>query len=140
MDFEEYTRRILGEGSEIDLSIDVQEPDEEAVLLVVNRTPYISILKRLKNELINTDILENTESIDMRYVKPIYLKIADQDALAIGKIDLTIKKVHYLQGILFQYEPRFYRVEQGRIGNEIVKEDLVKTIKLTGGKSIHEYI
>lgn len=135
MDYEEYCERILGEGTQINLSINSQEPDEEAVVIMTVRKPPVTVLKRLKNELENKTSTEINNNI-----YPLYLKIKGLDVLAIGKLDLTIKKVHHILGILDSYSPAFYRVHNGNIGESIKPIDLVKTIKLTGVKSINEFI
>lgn len=140
MDFEEYQRRILGDGMTIDLSINTQEVDKEAILLVTTKTPTVRTLKRLQNELLNTEEAVENENTNEDYVKPIYLKLGDKEVLAIGKIEMTLQKHHHINSILMGAEPRFYTVSEGVVGEEITKKSLVHTIQLGKGRNIHEYI
>lgn len=139
MTFEEYSRRVLGEGTTIDLSINEEKPQELAVMLAVESTPYIALLKRIKNLLVKYDNEQELEE-EAENILPIYLKIIGKPVLNIGNIDLTISNVNKINKIFSKFNPRFYYVENGVVTNEITYLDLVNTIKLTGGKNINEYI
>lgn len=137
MTFEEYSRRVLGEGSAIDLSIQVEESHDEAIMLVVESTPYVALLQRIKNLLVKYDSTSNSEYAD---VKPIYLKIIGKPVLNIGNIDVNIYNINNISKILKRFNPKFYYVNDGVVGDLIEYQDLANTINITGGKLINEYI
>lgn len=140
MDNKEYQRRVLGDGTKIDLMASEVEASGDSVLIKLEKEPYELAFDRLLNKIKSMDT-ELDDGEDKPGYYPCYLQIADGDIFELdGMVHLTIIDMHVLKDILKYAEPTFYYIDDGKLGDVITVDMLVKTIKLGHRKTIHDII